>query len=123
MDPIISTKDLAALLGRSLSEVESTNHVLYLKIAQERLEDLLCTTLSRPLQPELTLLLARCFATIYEEQQATSSRGIKTKKVEDFWIYYDENAETPMEAFVKQNSAALSKYSKCQAEIRHGKVA
>lgn len=36
---------LEALLGRPLSSIEATNRVLYLKIAQERLEDLTCLNL------------------------------------------------------------------------------
>lgn len=122
MDTIISQEEVTALLGRSLSKIEKDNFSTYLKIAQERLEDLLCFTFSKPLPSELALLLARCFATITEEQTLTSQRGVKSKKVEDFSITFDENPDAPMNVFVKQNSVALEKYSKCQAEIRHGKV-
>lgn len=122
MDTIISQEEVAALLGRSLSKIEKDNFSMYLKIAQERLEDLLCSTFSKPLPPGLALLLARCFATITEEQTLTVQRGVKSKKVEDFSIAFDENPDAPMNVFVKQNSGSLEKYSKCQAEIRHGKV-
>lgn len=83
---------------------------------------MLCIELRAPLQPGLELLLARCFATIVQEQEQTKANGIKSKKIEDYSISYDENAMSPMEAFVKQNDAALKKYSECQANIRHGKV-
>lgn len=41
----MKTETLVALLGRPLSAVEATNKDLYLKIARESLEDLLCTSL------------------------------------------------------------------------------
>lgn len=37
---------MAALLGRPLTSIEDTNYSTYLKIAQERLEDLTCLNLS-----------------------------------------------------------------------------
>lgn len=122
MEPIITKQQVSALLGRSLTTVEDTNFNLYLKIAVERLEDLLCITLTSPLPEGLQLLLARCFATIGLEQLQTASNGVKSKKVEDFDITYADNAMEPMEAFVKQNENALEQYSECQASIRQGKV-
>lgn len=122
MEPIITQEQVSALLGRSLTTVEVANFNLYLKIAVERLEDLLCLTLTSPLPEGLQLLLARCFATIVLEQHQTASNGVKSKKVEDFSITYDENAMEPMEAFVEQNKNALEQYSECQAMIRQGKV-
>lgn len=41
----MSEEKLVALLGRPLTSYESANRVLYLKIAQERLEDLTCLNL------------------------------------------------------------------------------
>lgn len=122
--PIITQTDMAALLGRSLTTTESTNYDLYLKIAIARLEDLLCLTITAPLdEVELQLLLARCFGTVASEQKATEGLGISNKKVEDFSISFDANADSPMVAFVKQNQATLAKYSECQAKIRTGKDA
>lgn len=122
METIISREKTVTLLGRPLSKVEEKGFTSYIKIAQERLEDLLCTKLEGELAPGMELLIARCFATIVEEQTDSSRRGIKSKKVEDFSLTYDDKPKTPMELFVEQNSAALDKYSKCQAEIRHGVV-
>lgn len=122
MTPILTKQQIEALLGRSLSTVEDTNFNLYLKIATERLEDLLCLTLTSPLPEGLQMLLARCFATIGQEQLRTASIGVKSKKVEDFDITYDENSAEPMEEFVKANANALEQYSECQAKIRQGKV-
>lgn len=122
MTPIITKQQVEALLGRSLSTVESNNYDLYLKIATERLEDLLCITLTSPLPEGLQLLLARCFATIGQEQLQTANLGVKDKKVEDFSISYADGATEPMQAFVKQNENALEQYSECQAKIRQGKV-
>lgn len=122
MTPIITKQQVEALLGRSLSTVEDTNFDLYLKIATQRLEDLLCITLTSPLAEGLQLLLARCFAIIGQEQSATANLGVKDKKVEDFSISYGDNASEPMEAFVAQNSTLINQYSECQAKIRQGKV-
>lgn len=122
MEPIITQQQVSALLGRSLTAIEANNFDMYIKIATERLEDLLCVTLTTPLPEGLQLLLARCFATIGQEQAMTANSGVKSKKVEDFSVTYDENSTEPMEAFVKQNSVALEQYSECQASIRQGKV-
>lgn len=122
MTPIITKQQIEALLGRSLSTVENTNFDTYLKIAQARLEDLLCTTLTYPLEPTLQLLLARCFGVITQEQSQTANLGITSKKVEDFSVSYGDRDGSPMEAFVKQNTNELEQYSECQARIRQGKV-
>lgn len=119
---LITKEKMGSLLGRALTKVESANYSTYFNIAQERLEDLLCIELKSPLAPGLELLLARCFATIGQEQEQAKRSGIKSKKIEDYSVSYDDNATSPMEAFVKQNDAALEKYSECQASIRHGKV-
>lgn len=119
---LITKEKMGSLLGRALSKVEDKNYSTYFNIAQERLEDLLCIELKSPLKPGLELLLARCFATICQEQEQVKHIGVKSKKIEDYSVSYDENITSPMEAFVKQNDAALEKYSECQAGIRHGKV-
>lgn len=122
MKPILNKAQIEALLGRSLSKVEETNFDTYLKIAIARLEDLLCTTLTSPLDPALQLLLARCFGVITQEQQASANTNITSKKVEDFSVTYGDKDGSPMEAFVKQNANELEYYSECQANIRQGKV-
>lgn len=122
MTPILTKQQIEALLGRSLSTVENNNFTTYLKIAQERLEDLLCTTLTAPLNPTLQLLLARCFGVIAQEQQATAEANVTSKKVEDFSVTYGDKDGSPMEAFAKQNAKELERYSECQAPIRQGKV-
>lgn len=121
-DTIISQEDMAALLGRSLSDVEQKNYSLYLKIAILRLDDLLCIKLEEmtDIPADLQLLVARCFATVVAEQTQTASHGITTKKVEDFSISFDANADSPMVAFVAQNTATIDKYGQCQGPIRTG---
>lgn len=122
MTPILTKQQIAALLGRSLSTVENTNFDTYLKIAIARLEDLLCTTLTSPLDPVMQLLLARCFGVISTEQAQAANVGITSKKVEDFSVTYGDKDGAPMEAFVKQNANELERFSECQAKIRQGKV-
>lgn len=121
-DPIIPQEIMAALLGRPLAEVEKNNYDLYLEIAVERLDDLLCIKLEamNPLPADLKLVIARCFATILAEQKQTSDHGVQSKKVEDFSITFDAEADSPMVLFVNQNSSVLDKYSQCQGAIRSG---
>lgn len=122
MTPILTQEQIEALLGRTLSTVEANNLTTYLNIATERLEDLLCTTLTTPLEPTLQLLLARCFGVIAQEQQATANANVTSKKVEDFSVTYGDKDGSPMEAFVRQNANELERYSECQAPVRQGKV-
>ena len=122
MTPILTKQQIAALLGRSLSTVENTNFDTYLKIAIARLEDLLCTTLTSPLDPVIQLLLARCFGVISQEQSQSANVGVTSKKVEDFSVTYGDKDGSPMEAFVNQNANELERFSECQAQIRQGKV-
>lgn len=122
MTPILTKQQIAALLGRSLSTVENTNFDTYLKIAIARLEDLLCTTLTTPLDPVMQLLLARCFGVISQEQSQSANVGVTSKKVEDFSVTYGDKDGSPMEAFVNQNANELERFSECQATIRQGKV-
>ena len=122
MATLLSKAQVEALIGRSLTTVESTNYDLYLKIAIARLEDLLCTTLTSPLDPVMQLLLARCFGAISLEQNATADTNVTSKKVEDFSVTYGDKNVSPMEAFVTQNANELEHYSECQAKIRQGKV-
>lgn len=119
---IISQDEMAALLGRSLSDTEQSNYALYLQIAVLRLDDLLCIKLETmtDIPADLKLLTARCFATVTAEQSQTASHGITNKKVEDFSISFDADAASPMVAFVQQNSATIDKYGQCQGPIRSG---
>lgn len=115
---------MAALLGRPLTTVESSNYGLYLEIAIERLDDLLCRKLEEmnELPADLRLLIARCFATITLEQSMAASHGINKKQVEDFSISYETDASSPMVMFVDQNAPTIEKYGDCQGKIRSGKV-
>ena len=121
--PIISKTDMAALLGRALSTYESDNYDLYLDISVARLEDLLCIKIEEPLDdPELKLLLARCFGLIASEQSAVSSSGVQSKKVEDFSVTFKDETADPMAVFVNQNQAIINKYSECSATVKAGKT-
>lgn len=123
-EPQISQDQMAALLGRPLSTVEQENYDLYLSIAILRLDDLLCIKIEdmEAIPADLMLLIARCFATILQEQNDAAGHGINRKQVEDFSISYFEDPDSPMVLFVKQNSATIEKYGQCQAPIRSGKV-
>lgn len=122
--PIITKDQMAALLGRPLSMLETNNYELYLQIATLRLDDLLCIKIEEmeKIPADLQLLLARCFGVIVLEQQSTANHGINRKQVEDFSISYFEESSSPMVEFVKQNGSIIDKYGQCQAPIRHGKV-
>lgn len=121
--PIISKEQMAKLLGRSLTTVEDTNYDLYLELATTRLKDLLCLTdLPDPLEIDLQLLIARCFAVLVVEQNG-SLENIESKKVEDFSITYDASSkETPMSKFINTNLATIAKYSQCQGKVLHGRL-
>lgn len=123
----INQETIEALLGRPLSDVEAANFELYLQVAVERLDDLLCIDLDgmEDIPADLQLLIARCFAVTGQEQEASGNFGVSSKKVEDFSINYHAEAfleTSPMATFVKQNAATIDKYGQCQAEIRSGKV-
>lgn len=124
MDPIIPQDEMAAYLGRALSATETENFELYLKLAQTRLEDLLCAKIVTPLPVDLALTLARCFAVISLEQNEQSDLNITTKKVEDFSLTRKsgDEAETPMVNFMRINDRVLTKYSRCQGAIRSGEI-
>lgn len=123
-EPIISKEVMAALLGRPLKKVEQDNYELYLDIAVLRIDDLLCIKLESmaDIPADLKLAIARCFATIVDEQKETADHGISSKKVEDFSLTYDGDADSPMVLFVNQNKSVLDKYSMCQGPIRSGGV-
>lgn len=123
-EPIISQEDMAALLGRPLSDVETSNFAIYQKIAILRLDDLLCLKIEEmaDIPVDLQLLIARCFATVIMEQKDSANHGITNKKVEDFSISFDVDPTSPMVAFVRQNVATIDKYGQCQGPIRSGKV-
>lgn len=122
MITIIPQDEMSKLLGRSLSTTETENYELYLKIAKERVEDLLCTTITLPIEGiDLRLLVARCFGVIAIEQ-SSDGENIKEKRVEDFSISYDTSSqETPMSKFVKLNASIIAKYSQCQGKIKSGR--
>ena len=123
----INQELVEGLLGRSLTEVESTNFELYKQVAVERLDNLLCIDLAGmdDIPADLQLLIARCFAVIGQEQEASGNFGVSSKKVEDFSINYHAEAfleTSPMATLVKQNASTIDKYGQCQAKIRSGKV-
>ncbi len=122
--PIISKELMESLLGRSLKEQEVNNFDLYLEIAIMRLDDLLCIKIEdlEEIPVDLQLLIARAFAVVYQEQEATTSHGINKKQIEDFSVSYEANMSSPMEAFAEQNAGTIAKYSKCQGKIISGDV-
>lgn len=123
-ETILSSEEVEALLGRSLTTLETTNFSLYIRIAQIRLEGLLCTGIEpeqgESLPADLSLVLARMFDVLSVER-SNPSGNITNKKVEDFSISYDVN-KTALEAFISNNLLTISKYSKCQGKVKSGDV-
>lgn len=114
---LITPEKIAALLGRTLSEVEINNFTLYLNIAKLRVEDLLCTKLESELEDDLQLLIARCFGVVSSEN--SKEFDVKSKKIEDYSVEYDLEANA-MAVFANENEKIIAKYSNCQGEIRSG---
>lgn len=61
---MIDKADMPIYLGRSLSTLEDTNYTLYLKIATQRLEDLLCVSLETT-SGERTFITRENYRTVY----------------------------------------------------------
>lgn len=123
----LTSDEVEALLGRSLTSVESANFDLYLEIAEIRIEDILCTSLDDllttlgvdALPTDLQLVVARFFGGISTANG--QEFGVESKKVEDFTITF--NTETDIfGSLIKANATTLAKYSQCGSAIRHGKV-
>ena len=69
--------------------------------------------------PELQLLLARLFGLLGQENKGNSN--IKSKRVEDFHITYNDNST--YQQFLIDNQLLLDKYSICNiGNIQHGEV-
>jgi hypothetical protein len=69
--------------------------------------------------PELKLLLANLFALV--GKMSKGNGNVKSKKVEDFSITYNEN--TVYQQFLIDNEAVLTKYSICGiGQVQSGKV-
>ena len=125
MNVVITQDDLVALLGRPLSKIEVDNFGLYLEIAILRLMDLLCLKDVSELDDmpaDLMLVLARIFGVLSAESSEMAANGISQRRVEDFYITYDNNADDAYTNVVNKNSAITAKYSKCGSGIRHGRT-
>lgn len=122
----LTQTEVEALLGRSLSSVETSNFDLYLDIASAKVENLICTTLSELAQElgveklpnDLSLVVARYFGSITSDN--TQEFGVSNKKVEDFSITYDQTNSIDA-SLAKQNQSTLAKYSHC-GKISYGKT-
>lgn len=121
----IELSQVSALIGRSLTSIETSNFDLYEEIAEMRLSDLLCRPLSDladendRLPVDLQLVLARIFGTIRAENSA--EHGIERKKVEDFEITFKDEKNPILAETIQANSATILKYSACGG-IRHGRT-
>ncbi len=127
MNNLVLTQDeVKALLGRSLTQVETENFNIYLELAQSRLNDQICCDITKVIEipMDLKLVLARMFNVITQEQDQQANSNIASKKVEDFQINYRDTSTTNlMGTLVTQNQAILAKYSKCKVtNIRHGET-
>ena len=124
MEPnTISQDEVAALLGRSLTPTEDKNFSLYIDIAKLRLNDLLCTDVSKinPLPSDLKLVWARFFGALSAESAEMQSNGIQQKRVEDFYITY-RDSDGAMADLLDKNGAIIAKYAQCGSGIRHGRT-
>ena len=119
---LTTSDEVEALLGRSLSAVETKNFDLYEELAEERLADVTCLDLAeiKEMSSELKLLLARTFDLIVKEQAAAENHGVSSKKVEDFSINYSTDSDSPYTAYLRLNSALIAKYSACQGPVEFG---
>ena len=123
MAAILTIKETEALLGRSLSSIETENYELYMELAESRLLDVLCrSTYPTEVDNELKLIIAQMFSVIVLEQSAITDSGTTSKKVEDFSITYGSNPETPEVAFERTYARIIAKYSECGFKFRSGRV-
>lgn len=119
--PVLKKEQVASLLGRPLSKVETTNFNIYLEITETKLKDLLCLSAWPEVIPaDLQLLIARAFGTVVETQKFEN--GITNKKVEDVSVSFAENRQDPLTVVLTQEAATVAKYSQCSAGIRHGRT-
>ena len=117
----LSQDEIEDYHGRSLSNTEADNLDLYLEIATTRLLDLLCLeALPDPLPADLALVLCRLFALIGDENN--QAYGVEEKKVEDFSIRFNTDGDSLQARWYNANKITLDKYSKCKADIVHGKT-
>lgn len=121
----IESSQVSALIGRSLTNIETRNFNLYEEIAEMKLSDLLCRPLTEvadeegKLPADLLLVLARLFGTIKEENSV--EHGVKSKQVEDFRIELRETEDSIMAETIANNGATILKYANCGG-IRHGRT-
>lgn len=120
-DQSLNQERMAALVGRSLSEAEAKNFDLHLKIAVIKVSDLICDDVAKiaTIPEDLQLVIARFYEAAQKEQGREA--GVESKKVEDFSIFYREGYD-PYEDAIKICRTTLAKYSKCTAEIIHGRT-
>lgn len=121
MATTIDKERVESLLGRSLSDTETKNFDLYLKLAKISVGDLICTDIDNmeEIPVDLELVIARFFDALTKEQQLQS--GVESKQVEDFRITYREGYQ-PAEEVMQHCRATLIKYSMCSNGIEHGRT-
>lgn len=123
-------EQVAALLGRSLTDTETINFDLYLDIAKLRLENLVCFDFTAkaeldPLPSDLSLVWARIFGILATENQGgeVADRNVESKRIEDFAVTFKDGERSSVFAeIVRLNQPTISKYSRCSSPIRHGKT-
>lgn len=117
----ITQQDVEALLGRSLTTVESTNFNMYLSLAETRVGDLICNDITKmeTIPDDLKLVIARFFDALSKEQGLQGD--VQSKRVEDFSVSY-RDGYNPFEEAISQCRDILVKYSQCSSGIIHGKT-
>lgn len=117
----ITQQDVEALLGRSLTTVESTNFNTYLSLAETRVGDLICDDVTKMdnISDELKLVIARFFDALSKEQGLQGD--VQSKRVEDFSVSYREDYR-PVDEVIKLCRDILAKHSNCSDGIMHGRT-
>lgn len=68
---------------------------------------------------DLGLVLAKLFAVT----STVSNAGIKSKKIEDFTVTFKDDAISPQDQFLLDNSLIINKYSQCSiGEVQSGTI-
>lgn len=117
----ITQQDVEALLGRSLTTVESANFNMYLSLAETRVGDLICNDITKmeTIPDDLKLVVARFFDALSKEQGLQGD--VQSKRVEDFSVSYREDYR-PVDEVIKLCRDILAKYSNCSDGIMHGRT-
>lgn len=119
----MSKDQIADLLGRPLSDIESRKFNTYLGLAWIKLKDLLClSNIPDQIPLDMQILLAKIFGSIKATQEYERDNNISGKKVEDFSVNFTADRRNPLAIILESERATIIKYSQCSCGIMHGKT-